>query len=831
MILQTKNPAAEGCGEPGYEKQFQKNNTTEYSGKSSNNSISVFQGTNPKPIEETTWAEVVEQIQSEKHSQRLLVEEIRKTPNQAARKALKVKLQAYTFSGSFSHRKNANISTTTGFIIIDLDHLPDVAGLMNLLRQDPFVWFAFVSPSGDGIKVGIRTNGIKNDADHKKLFAAVERYFLEVYGLTIDPACKDIARLTFTSFDPGAFINKDAEYFDVKAWTPQPEEKPQDPIELPSYIKDNWTDTSREKYGAKVLKSCCAKIRQSPEHHQHVIRLQQARLIGGYVSSGVINESEALAALERAAADSGAVDMKAAMQTIKDGIENGKASPLYPDENQRNYSHNCTERQPDEDWNPDIKPWPKLDPIVFRGIAERFVELACRKSEADPVAVLITFLVRIGVEIGRKPFVRIGDTPHYLNLMAVIVGQTSKARKGTSAAPIQRLISHLIRTFCNTQDTENRLFSHTSLSSYSVAKKTPGPLSTGEGLIWAVRDPIEQWTIDKKTKEGEMQVIDPGIEDKRLYVEDQEFASALKCTKREGNTLATGLRCLWDDGTAEPLTKSSRQKTTGAHIGIITHITNEELLKSLDEVEAFTGFSNRFLWFLVRRQGFEPFPEPMPENKLHAIAADIFNIVNFFNEETEVKLSEPARQYWAEIYQDLSTGYPGFVGGVLNRAEAQVTRLSLLYACLDMSGTIEPVHIKTALALWRYVEQSAFYIFGGTIDPTEQKILDTLADGPKTGTELYKAFANKIDKIKLTTAINSLLASKKIITEEIATGGRPLKKFYLSEIREIREISNKSNTYTLDKARNKYEERSQDEEINVFNGPEDISEPEDTVIF
>jgi phage/plasmid primase-like uncharacterized protein len=484
-----------------------------------------------------------------------------------------------------------------------------------------------------------------------------------------------------------------------------------------------------------------------------------------------------------------------------------------------------------DDWNPELKQWPELDQIVFRGIAGRFVELACRKSEADPAAVLITFLVRIGVEIGRKPFVRVGDTPHYLNLMAAIVGQTSKARKGTSAAPIQALISYLIRTFCNTQDTENRLNSYNSFNSYSVAKKTPGPLSTGEGLIWAVRDPIEQWTIDKKTKKGEMQTVDPGIEDKRLYVEDQEFASGLKCTKREGNTLATAIRCLWDDGTAEPLTKTSRAKTTGAHIGIITHITNEELLKSLDEVEAFTGFSNRFDWFLVRRQGFEPFPEPMPEKDLHGIAADVFKIVTFYEKETEIKLSDAARQYWAEIYKDLSTGYPGFVGGVLNRAEAQVTRLSLLYACLDMSWTIEPEHIKTALALWRYVEQSAFYIFGNIIDPTEQKILDTLADGPKTGTELHKAFSNNIEKPKLTTAINSLLASKKITFEEIPTGGRPKKLFYLYELNEINEKNNKSNTYNIEKVRNNYEIRVEDNGTDVSDGFKDISGGEDTVIF
>jgi hypothetical protein len=39
-----------------------------------------------------------------------------------------------------------------------------------------------------------------------------------------------------------------------------------------------------------------------------------------------------------------------------------------------------------------VKLWPKANPKAFFGIAGQFVELACRESEADPVAVLATFL-------------------------------------------------------------------------------------------------------------------------------------------------------------------------------------------------------------------------------------------------------------------------------------------------------------------------------------------------------------------------------------------------------------------------------------------------------
>jgi hypothetical protein len=47
-------------------------------------------------------------------------------------------------------------------------------------------------------------------------------------------------------------------------------------------------------------------------------------------------------------------------------------------------------------------------------------------------------------------------------------------------------------------------------------------LSSGEGLIWNVRDPI------LKTVNGETQVIDEGITDKRLLVVEGEFANVLK---------------------------------------------------------------------------------------------------------------------------------------------------------------------------------------------------------------------------------------------------------------------------------------------------------------
>jgi hypothetical protein len=53
-------------------------------------------------------------------------------------------------------------------------------------------------------------------------------------------------------------------------------------------------------------------------------------------------------------------------------------------------------------------------------------------------------------------------------------------------------------------------------------------LSSGEGLIWAVRDPIFRSERDKQTGQVDEVKVDNGVDDKRLLVTETEFAQALK---------------------------------------------------------------------------------------------------------------------------------------------------------------------------------------------------------------------------------------------------------------------------------------------------------------
>lgn len=64
-----------------------------------------------------------------------------------------------------------------------------------------------------------------------------------------------------------------------------------------------------------------------------------------------------------------------------------------------------------DEWEPTISDWPTIGDKAYRGLAGEFAALASEKSEADPVAVLATFLVRFGVEVGSGPTLYVGETP------------------------------------------------------------------------------------------------------------------------------------------------------------------------------------------------------------------------------------------------------------------------------------------------------------------------------------------------------------------------------------------------------------------------------------
>src|SRR5262249_13019054 len=200
-------------------------------------------------------------------------------------------------------------------------------------------------------------------------------------------------------------------------------------------------------------------------------------------------------------------------------------------------------------------------------------------------------------------------------------------------------------------------------------------LSSGEGLIWAVRDSASNSSPPKgSSRRGSFLLVegnDQGIIDKRLLVLESEFASVLKVLNREGNTLSAVIRNAWDTGDLNILVKNSPTKATDAHISIISHVTRNELLVYLDDVEAGNGFGNRFLWAFAQRSKFLPEGGQLDDSDVDSVVAKVKAAVDFAGNVGRVSFDTQARKLWRDVYPKLSDGKPGLVGSLIARAEAQ----------------------------------------------------------------------------------------------------------------------------------------------------------------
>jgi len=415
---------------------------------------------------------------------------------------------------------------------------------------------------------------------------------------------------------------------------------------------------------------------------------------------------------------------------------------------------------------PEPPEWPVLDQKALHGILGDIVTTIEPETEADPVGILVSTLVVFGNAIGRDAYYPIEGSQHAGNLFSVMVGDSSRGRKGTSLGRTLSLFDAADpdwRTDCITNG-----------------------LSSGEGLIWAVRDPTEvtEPVKDKSTITGYQTVVkDPGADDKRLLVLEPEFAQTLKVLKREGNTLSPVIRQAWDGGNLTVMTKNNSSKASDTHISILGHITRPELAKTLGDTDCFNGFANRILWCLVRRHKLLPDGgngleiDPLREKITQAVArARTIGVM---------KRTPQARELWHQLYPELTAEKPGLYGAVVGRGEAQTLRLSMLYALLDGSTVIDVCHLEAATAVWRYSETSARIIFNSddaTADPLEQLLLQKIKQDPGINRRgLHRAIGGHVPGKDMVKALASLRDQNQVRCEKVQTGGRPSECWHVQE--------------------------------------------------
>jgi hypothetical protein len=397
--------------------------------------------------------------------------------------------------------------------------------------------------------------------------------------------------------------------------------------------------------------------------------------------------------------------------------------------------------------------WPALDDAAFYGLAGEVVRTIEPHSEADRIAILIQFLTLVGNVMGRTAYYQVEGDRHHANLFAVLVGDSAKARKGTSLGRVRSIMKEVDQSWA-----DDRL---------------KGGLSSGEGLINEVRDERREWNKKDRCEE----IVDPGVADKRLMVVEPEFAGGLAAADRHGNILSQIARRAWDGDKLSTITKSSPLCATCAHISIVGHITVDELRVRITRTDAANGFANRFLFLLVRRSKELPFGGDLDDAAILALGGRVREKVERAKTIGRVTMTEDARTRWRAVYSALSSPQPGLLGAVVARGEAQVVRLALVYALLSGNEQIDVPHLDAALALWDYCDSSAAFIFGDLLgDPVADEIARALKAAGSAGmsrTAIRNLFGRHRSGDRIGAALALLATSDRARPESRTTGGHP----------------------------------------------------------
>lgn len=350
--------------------------------------------------------------------------------------------------------------------------------------------------------------------------------------------------------------------------------------------------------------------------------------------------------------------------------------------------------------------WPTLDPAAFHGVAGQIVQAVAPHTEADPVAMLAQLLCRVGVEIGNNPHIRVANKRHAAIINPLVVGRTNSGAKGTGYDVVDAIMRKAL---------------------LDCASRVVSGLSTAEGLIELVRDPSGD--------DPDANDFEPGVADKRRLVKETEFRSVLTRMRREGNTLGETMRQCFDGDDLRTLTRKHNSLTaTRPHIAFIGHITPREFLTTLRDNDLSGGSVNRHLLILSKRSRLHSRFGNVPDEVLASAADTLRTAVTTARQRFELEFSESFWPRWDVVYAELNRERPeSKASDATARGVIYVLRLSMIYALLDGAEQIGVEHLNAALALWRYAEHSARWLFSSFEAERDDNAASGLAEFIRAG--------------------------------------------------------------------------------------------------
>lgn len=388
---------------------------------------------------------------------------------------------------------------------------------------------------------------------------------------------------------------------------------------------------------------------------------------------------------------------------------------------------------------------PELHRDAYHGIVGEYVREVAPNTEADPLAVLALSLAWAGCRASGVYVVQ-GRDRHPALLWPLLVGGTASGRKGTA-------------------DSE----SITVFSAISAIPRRRNGLSSGEGLI-------EAFLPASPT--------DPPP-DPRVLVTESEWEGVLSRTRREGNTLSAILRDAWDQRPLSTMTVGGGREVKDHHLTVTGHITPLGLQQATSTLDVSNGFLNRFLPLLVHRPKVRPDVDDHSEHVDELASTIVERASSTAMHNGRWHLTLPARRLYASWYEEREGRIellPERIQQATARGSAHLYRAALTYALLDdpSSGQIGEPHVRAAMALVGYADESALALFGPGRAGLDKRVMTVLAEhgGWMTREDLRVALG-KPSTVHLTAALDSLKSEGLVDEFKEFTGrrGRPATQY------------------------------------------------------
>jgi hypothetical protein len=402
---------------------------------------------------------------------------------------------------------------------------------------------------------------------------------------------------------------------------------------------------------------------------------------------------------------------------------------------------------------------PVLAADALTGLSVEVVDALAPITEASPAAMLATLLATYGTMCGPHAHVLVGSKPHYPNIFVLVVGATAKARKGTSAAAVRPILDA----------------ADNAVPPFFPGRRLLG-IQSGEALIQAAAEAGTVPLIDASDPFASLTAPKP---DQRLLVEEEEYARLLEVAGRQGSILSSTLRSAWDGGQLANKTRKESLVAPHAHIGIVAHVTLDELLLKLNVKDVSNGYANRFLHVWSARAALHPEPGRLPDATIRPLGARLSRAVAFARSTGEISRSREFSDAWDSLYRVIESQPSGGLAydSLTARATAHVLRLCLLYALLDMSPVLHVRHLEAAVAFWDYCEATVAHIWGATLgDARLDKLATALVDAGPPGldrTQINGLFSNNLSKDTVDGLIHRMLELGLARQAKQPTGGRP----------------------------------------------------------